>query len=89
LLVSNPKIILNQQDIEDFEGQLEGYHDYFADCFNRIELQGHFYRYMAGQFCELKRKLKEPIVFAVEGGKVRAMQRFCCRCHLGRRKNPA
>jgi len=71
-----PKFDLNQKDIEDFERQLEGYHDYFADCFKRIELQGHFYRYMAGQFCELERKSIEPIAFAVEGGKVRAMQRF-------------
>ena len=37
---------------------------------------GHFHRYMVGQFSEINRKSIEPIALSVEGGNVRAMQRF-------------
>lgn len=71
-----PKYDLKPDDIESFSHELEGFHSFFSDCFQRSESRGHFFRYMAGQFSELERKSIEPIAFAVEGGKVRAMQRF-------------
>ena len=71
-----PQFNLKRTDVQDFFNELKGFHDHFADCFERSESRDHFYKYMAGQFSELERKSIEPIAFAVEGGNVRAMQRF-------------
>jgi len=71
-----PKFILDRSDVKDFATELLGFHENFADCFQRSESRDNFYRYMAGQFSQLERKSIEPIAFAMEGGKVRAMQRF-------------
>lgn len=73
---SVPQFNLGQGEIDDFINELKGFHEQFADCFHRSESRDHFYRYMAGQFSELERKSIEPIAFAIEGGQVRAMQRF-------------
>jgi len=71
-----PKFNLESSDIDDFMSELKGFHDQFGDCFQRSESREHFFQYMVGQFGELERKSIEPIALAVEGGKVRAMQRF-------------
>lgn len=75
-LYSVPKFELDRSDITGLLNELKGFHEHFADCFLRSELRDNFFRYMAGQFSQLERKSIEPIAFAVEGGKVRAMQRF-------------
>jgi SRSO17 transposase len=71
-----PKFTLNSDDIENFLGELEDFHETFYDCFHRSESRQHFFLYMAGQFSPLERKSIEPIAISVEEGKVRAMQRF-------------
>ena len=71
-----PKFNLESTDIDDFMSELRGFHDQFEDCFQRSESRDHFFRYMLGQFGELERKSIEPIALAVDGGRVRAMQRF-------------
>jgi SRSO17 transposase len=71
-----PKFDLDRSDVVDLAQELKGFHENFADCFQRSESRDNFYRYMAGQFSQLERKSIEPIAFAIEGGKVRAMQRF-------------
>ena len=71
-----PKFLLDRSDVKDMATELLGFHENFADCFQRSESRDNFYRYMAGQFSQLERKSIEPIAFAIEGGKVRAMQRF-------------
>ncbi|HUK99604.1 MAG TPA: IS701 family transposase [Nitrospirota bacterium] len=71
-----PKFALDRSDVKDFATELLGFHENFADCFQRSESRDNFYRYMAGQFSQLERKSIEPIAFAMKGGKVRAMQRF-------------
>ncbi len=71
-----PKFELTRDDIPDIAQELKGFHENFADCFCRSESRNNFYRYMAGQFSQLERKSIEPIAFAIEGAKVRAMQRF-------------
>jgi SRSO17 transposase len=71
-----PKLELDRSDVSSLLLELKGFHEHFADCFLRSELRDNFFRYMAGQFSQLERKSIEPIAFAVEGGKVRAMQRF-------------
>ena len=75
-LYAIPKFELSMEDVEDFEAELKGFHEQFADSFLRSESRDNFYRYMSGQFSPLARKSIEPIAHAVEGAKVRAMQRF-------------
>jgi SRSO17 transposase len=71
-----PKFDVKKKDIIDFSNELEGFHQQFAEYFNRSESREHFYNYMAGQFSDLERKSIEPIALAVQDGNVRAMQRF-------------
>jgi SRSO17 transposase len=75
-LYSVPKFDLGKGDIKDFINELKGFHEQFADCFQRSESREHFFNYMAGQFSPLERKSIEPIALAVKDGNVRAMQRF-------------
>jgi SRSO17 transposase len=75
-LYSVPKFELDSGDINDFMNELKGFHEQFHDCFQRSESREHFFNYMAGQFSPLERKSIEPIALSVEGGNVRAMQRF-------------
>jgi len=71
-----PKFELDRADVSDLAHELKGFHENFADCFQRSESRENFYRYMSGQFSQLERKSIEPIAIAIEGGKIRAMQRF-------------
>jgi len=71
-----PKFDLGKGDIKEFTNELSGFHEQFADCFQRSESRDHFFKYMAGQFSPLERKSIEPIALAVKDGNVRAMQRF-------------
>ena len=71
-----PKFDLEKKDVKGFSNELIGFHEQFADCFNRSESRDHFYNYMSGQFSDLERKSIEPIALAVKDGNVRAMQRF-------------
>lgn len=71
-----PRFDLDRNDVVDLMSELKGFHENFSDCFQRTESRDNFYRYMSGQLCHLERKSIEPIAFAIEGGKVRAMQRF-------------
>jgi len=71
-----PKFELDRDDVLDFAEELKGFHENFVDCFHRSESRENFFRYMSGQFSQLERKSIEPIAIAMEGGKIRAMQRF-------------
>jgi SRSO17 transposase len=71
-----PKFELNRNDVLEFAEELKGFHENFTDCFQRSESRENFYLYMSGQFSQLERKSIEPIAIAMEGGKIRAMQRF-------------
>jgi len=71
-----PKFDLGKGDVKDFINELKGFHEQFADCFQRSESREHFFNYMAGQFSPLERKSIEPIALAIEDGNVRSMQRF-------------
>jgi len=75
-LYSVPKFDLDKGDVKDFMNELSGFHEQFADCFQRSESREHFLKYMAGQFSPLERKSIEPIALAVKDGNVRALQRF-------------
>jgi SRSO17 transposase len=71
-----PRFELDRNDVFDLMSELKGFHENFTDCFQRSESRDNFYRYMSGQLCHLERKSIEPIAFAIEGAKVRAMQHF-------------
>jgi SRSO17 transposase len=71
-----PKFNLGKVDVIGFANELRGFHEQFAECFQRSESREHFFNYMAGQFSELERKSIEPIALALKGGNVRALQRF-------------
>ena len=71
-----PKFDLKKGDFKDLMNELKGFHEQFAECFQRSESRDHFLKYMVGQFSELERKSIEPIALAVKDGNVRAMQRF-------------
>lgn len=71
-----PKFDVNKNDIVDFMNELKGFHEQFADCFQRSESREHFFNYMSGQFSELERKSIEPIALAIKDGNIRALQRF-------------
>lgn len=71
-----PQFTVEKRDVQEFMEELRGFHEEFRDCFSRSEPRGNFLRYMVGQLSELERKSIEPIALQVEGGQVRAMQRF-------------
>ena len=75
-MLSIPKFDIQKGDIKGFISELRSFHEVFSCCFARSELREHFFRYMVGQLGQLERKSIEPIALAVEGGKIRAMQRF-------------
>lgn len=75
-LYSVPKFDLAKSDVKDFMIELKGFHEQFADCFQRSESREHFLKYMVGQFSPLERKSIEPIALAVKEGNVRTLQRF-------------
>ena len=75
-LYSVPKFDLGKGNIKNFMNELTGFHEQFADCFQRSESREHFFNYMSGQFSPIERKSIEPIALALKDGNVRAMQRF-------------
>jgi SRSO17 transposase len=75
-LYSVPKFDLGKGNIKNFMNELSGFHEQFADCFQRSESREHFFNYMSGQFSPIERKSIEPIALALKDGNVRAMQRF-------------
>jgi SRSO17 transposase len=75
-LYSIPKFDLSKGTIKNFMNELSGFHEQFADCFQRSESREHFFNYMSGQFSPIERKSIEPIALALKDGNVRALQRF-------------
>jgi SRSO17 transposase len=75
-LYAVPKFDLGKGDIKAFMNELKGFHEQFADCFQRSESREHFFNYMAGQFSPLERKSIEPIALALKDANVRSLQRF-------------
>ena len=73
---SVPKFDVVARDVEDFSEELRAFHNNYEDCFSRSEPRENFFRYMTGQFSELERKSIEPMALHIEGGNVRALQRF-------------
>jgi SRSO17 transposase len=63
-------------DVAGFMEELWEFQSTFHDCFARSEPRVHFFDYLVGQFSKLERKSIEPMALEVEGGNVRAMQRF-------------
>jgi SRSO17 transposase len=71
-----PPFDVQVRDVEGFMDELQAFQSVFHDCFARSEARAHFLDYMIGQYSPLARKSIEPIALAVEGGRIRSLQRF-------------
>jgi SRSO17 transposase len=71
-----PPFDVQVRDVEGFMDELQAFQSIFHDCFVRSEARAHFWDYMVGQYSPLARKSIEPMALAVEGGRVRSLQRF-------------
>src|SRR5919199_3062835 len=71
-----PAFDVQVRDVEGFMDELQEFQSVFHDCFTRSEARAHFLDYMVGQYSPLARKSIEPMALAVEGGRIRSLQRF-------------
>jgi SRSO17 transposase len=71
-----PTFDVRVSDVESFMDELQEFQSVFHDCFARSEARAHFLDYMVGQYSPLARKSIEPMALAVEGGRIRSLQRF-------------
>ena len=71
-----PTFDVQVSDVEGFMDELQEFQSVFHDCFARSEARGHCLDYMVGQYSPLARKSIEPMALAVEGGRIRSLQRF-------------
>jgi SRSO17 transposase len=71
-----PPFDVQVRDVEGFMDELQAFQSVFHDCFTRSEARAHFLDYMVGQYSPLARKSIEPMALAVEGGRIRSLQRF-------------
>jgi len=71
-----PTFDVQVSDVEGFMDELQEFQSVFHDCFARSEACEHFLDYMVGQYSPLARKSIEPMALAVEGGRIRSLQRF-------------
>jgi SRSO17 transposase len=71
-----PAFDVQVSDVEGFMDELQAFQRVFHDCFARSEARAHCVDYMGGQYSPLARKSIEPMALAVEGSRVRSLQRF-------------
>ena len=71
-----PSFDVQVSDVEGFMDEFQEFQSVFHDCFARSEARGHFLDDMVGQYSPLARKSIEPMALAVEGGRIRSLQRF-------------
>jgi SRSO17 transposase len=71
-----PPFDVQVRDVEGFMDELQTFQSIFHDCFVRSEARTHFLDYMVGPYSPLARKSIEPMALAVEGGRIRSLQRF-------------
>ena len=71
-----PTFDVQVSDVEGFMDELQEFQSVFHDCFARSEARAHCLDYMVGQYSPLARKSIEPMALAVEGSRVRSLQRF-------------
>src|SRR5262252_5829727 len=71
-----PPFDVHVSDVEGFMDELQEFQSIFHDCFARSEARAHGLDDMVGQYSPLARKSIEPMALAVEGGRIRSLQRF-------------
>ena len=71
-----PTFDVQGSDVEGFLDELQEFQSVFHDCFARSEACEHCLDDMVGQYSPLARKSIEPMALAVEGGRIRSLQRF-------------
>jgi SRSO17 transposase len=71
-----PPFDVQVREVEGFLDELQAFQSVFHDCLARSATRVHFLDYMVGQSSPRARKSIEPIALAVEGGRIRSLQRF-------------
>ena len=71
-----PTFDVQVSDVEGFMDELQEFQSVFHDCFARSEARAPCLDDMVGQYSPLPRKSIEPMALAVEGSRVRSLQRF-------------
>jgi hypothetical protein len=71
-----PPFDVQVRDVEGFMDELQEFQSVFHDCFTRSETRAHFLDDMVGPYSPLARKSLEPMALAVEGSRIRSLQRF-------------
>jgi SRSO17 transposase len=71
-----PTFDVQVRDVEGFMDELQECQSVFHDCFARSEARAHFLDDMVGQYSPLARKSIKPMALAVEGSRIRSLQRF-------------
>jgi SRSO17 transposase len=71
-----PTFDVQVSDVEGFLDELQEFPSLFHDCFARSEARGPFLDDMVGQDSPLARPSIEPMALAVEGSRIRSLQRF-------------
>src|SRR5262244_3753767 len=71
-----PTFDVQVSDVAGFMDELQEFQSIFHDCFARSEARAPFLDYMVGPYSPLARKSIEPMALAVEGSRIRSLQRF-------------
>jgi SRSO17 transposase len=71
-----PTFDVQVSDVEGFMDEFQEFQSVFHDCCARSEARGHFLAYLVGPYSPLARQSSEPMALAVEGGRIRSLQRF-------------
>jgi SRSO17 transposase len=71
-----PPFDVQVSDVAGFMDELQAFQSVFHDCFARSEARAPCLDYMVGQYSPLARKSIEPMALAVEGSRIRSLQRF-------------
>ena len=64
------------RDVEGFMAELQACQRVFQDCLARSAARGHCWAYLVGPYRPLARPSLAPMALAVEGGRLRSLQRF-------------
>ena len=71
-----PTFAVQVSGVAGFMDELQECQSVFHDCFTRSETRAHCLDYMVGPYSPLARHSIEPMALAVEGSRIRSLQRF-------------
>jgi SRSO17 transposase len=71
-----PTFDVQGSDVEGFMDELQEFQSVFHDCFARSAAREHFLESRVGPYSPLAQTSRAPMARAVEGGRLRSLQRF-------------